>query len=156
MLVRREEDIVELVTAPWAELFDRETLEWGIIPIRVVLGVIFLDSGLGKWRRGISGTGDWFASLGFPFAQPTARLIATLELVGGAMLIVGLATHWVALPLAGNMVVATYVQRFKLGAPFQGGDVQGYELDVLMVAAAVTLVLIGAGPLSLDAAIGSS
>lgn len=156
MLVRREEDIVELVTAPWAELFDRETLEWGIIPIRVVLGVIFLDSGLGKWRRGISGTGDWFASLGFPFAQPTARLIATLELVGGAMLIVGLATHWVALPLAGNMVVATYVQRFKLGAPFQGGDVQGYELDVLMVAAAVTLVLTGAGPLSLDAALGTS
>ena len=156
MLVRREEDVVELITEPWAELFDRETLEWGIIPIRVVLGVIFLDSGLGKWRRGISGTGDWFASLGFPFAQPTARLIATLELVGGAMLIVGLATHWVALPLAGNMVVATYVQRFKLGAPFQGGDVQGYELDVLMVAAAVTLVLIGAGPLSLDAAIGSS
>jgi len=52
--------------------------------------------------------------------------------------------------------VATYVQRFKLGAPFQGGDVQGYELDVLMVAAAVTLVLTGAGPISLDALLGSS
>jgi uncharacterized membrane protein YphA (DoxX/SURF4 family) len=33
----------------------------------VVLGAIFLDSGLGKWRRWISDTGDWFVSLGFPF-----------------------------------------------------------------------------------------
>jgi putative oxidoreductase len=151
-----EEDEMELVTEPWAELFGWDTLEWGMLPVRLVLGTIFLDSGLGKWRRGISGTGDWFASLGFPFAQPTARAIATLELVGGLLLILGLGVHWVALPLAGNMVVATYVQRFKLGAPFQGGDVQGYELDVLMVAAAVTLVLTGAGPISLDALLGSS
>ena len=141
---------MEFVADPWAELFDLDTLEWGLIPVRVVLGTIFLDSGLGKWRRGISRTGEWFAGLGFPFAQPTARLVATLELVGGVLLILGLGVHWVALPLAGNMVVAVYVQRFKLGAPFQGGDVQGYELDVLMVAAAVTLALTGAGPLSLD------
>jgi putative oxidoreductase len=139
---------------PWRELFDANTLEWTVVPVRVVLGYIFLDAGLGKWRRGISGTGDWFASLGFPFPQPTARVVASLELAGGALLIVGLGVHWVALPLAANMVVATYVQRFKLGSPFQGGDVQGYELDVLMVAAAVTLVLGGAGPLSIDAAFG--
>lgn len=141
---------MELIADPWAELFDLETLEWGLVPVRVVLGVIFLDAGLGKWRRGISGTGEWFASLGFPMAQPTARVVATLELVGGVLLILGLGVHWVALPLAGNMVVATYVQKFKLGAPFQGGEVQGYELDVLMVAGAVTLALAGAGELSLD------
>jgi uncharacterized membrane protein YphA (DoxX/SURF4 family) len=34
--------------------------------------------------------------------------------------------------------------------------VQGYELDVLMVAAAVTLGLTGTGQLSLDAPLGSS
>ena len=66
----------------------------------------------------ISGTGDWFANLGFPFAQATARAIATLELVGGVLLLLGLGVHWVELPLAGKMVVATYVQRFKIGAPF--------------------------------------
>lgn len=141
---------MEFVADPWRELFDLGTLQWGLLPLRVVLGYIFLDAGLGKWRRGISGTGEWFASLGFPFAQPTARVVASLELVGGLLLIVGLGVHWVALPLAGNMVVATYVQRFKLGAPFQGGEVQGYELDVLMVAGAVTLALTGAGELSLD------
>lgn len=141
---------MEFIANPWNELFDLEKLEWGLLPVRVVLGYIFLDAGLGKWRRGISGTGEWFASLGFPFAQPTARVVASLELVGGVLLILGLGVHWVALPLVGNMVVATYVQRFKLGAPFQGGEVQGYELDVLMVAGAVTLALTGAGELSLD------
>lgn len=147
---------MELLTSPWRELFDADTIEWGVVPVRIVLGYIFLDAGLAKWRRGISGTGDWFGSLGFPFPQQTARMVASLELVGGMLLIVGLGVHWVAIPLAGNMIVATYVQRFKLDAPFQGGDVQGYELDVLMVAAALTLVLAGAGPLSIDAALGQS
>ena len=145
---------MEFLTTPWRELFDVDTIEWGIVPVRIVLGYIFLDSGFGKWRRGISGTGNWFAGMGFPFPQQTARLIATLELVGGILLIVGFAVHWIAIPLAGNMVVAALTQKLKLGAPFQGGDVQGYELDVLMVAAAVTLVIGGAGPLSVDAALG--
>jgi putative oxidoreductase len=145
---------VEFLTTPWRELFDVDTIEWGIVPVRIVLGYIFLDSGFGKWRRGISGTGNWFAGMGFPFPQATARLVATLELVGGILLIAGFAVHWIAIPLAGNMVVAAFTQKFKLGAPFQGGDVQGYELDVLMVAAAVTLVLGGAGPFSIDATLG--
>ncbi len=147
---------MEMMTNPWHDLFDADTIEWSLVPVRIVLGYIFLDSGLGKWRRGISGTGDWFGGMGFPFPQPTARLVASLELVGGILLILGLGVHWIAIPLAGNMLVATYAQKFKLGAPFQGGDVQGYELDVLMAAAAVSLTLGGAGPLSLDAAFGQS
>ena len=51
--------------------------------------------------------------------------------------------------------MASYVQKFKLHAPFQGGDVQGYELDVLMVAASVTLVVAGAGTFSLDGLLNS-
>ena len=69
------------------------------------------------------------------------------------MLLAGLLTSWIAIPLAANMVVATWVQKFKNNAPFQGGDVQGYELDVLMVFACVALILLGGGPLSLDSVI---
>ncbi len=134
---------------------DWDILDWGVSVLRIVLGYIFLDSGLGKFRRGISGTGNWFAGLGMPAPQATARLVASLELLGGLLLIVGLFTHWVAIPLALNMVVASYVQKFKLHAPFQGGDVQGYELDVLMVAASVTLVVAGAGTFSLDGLLNS-
>lgn len=142
---------MDYLTDPFgAGQLDWDILDWGVSVLRIILGYIFLDSGLGKFRRGISGTGNWFAGLGMPAPQATARLVASLELLGGLLLIAGLFTHWVAIPLAANMVVATYVQRFKLHAPFQGGDVQGYELDVLMVAASVTLVVAGAGTFSLD------
>ena len=60
---------------------------------------------------------------------------------------------WVATPLAGNMLVATWVQKTKLNAPFQGGEVQGYELDVVLLLACVSLIFLGAGPVSLDSLI---
>lgn len=125
-------------------------LEWALLPLRVVVGVVMLDAGRGKWMRGISGTGEWFRGLGFPAPQALARFVATVEVVGGALLIVGLLTHYIAAVIAVNMAVAAWTQKFKLDAPFQGGDVQGYELDVLLVTAAVTLALGGAGPLSVD------
>ena len=145
---------MEWLTNPFLELFDWDSVEYGLVPLRVVLGYIFLDAGFGKWRRGISGTGRWMEGLGVRFPQASARLVASTEVIGGILLILGLAVHWAAIPLAGSMLVATFVQKFKIGAPFQGGDVQGYELDVLMLAGAVTLILGGAGPISIDAAIG--
>jgi uncharacterized membrane protein YphA (DoxX/SURF4 family) len=122
---------VDFLVDPWSQ----DLLDWGPVPVRIVLGVIFVDAGFGKWHRGISGTGDWFAGL---------------ELVGGALLILGLFTHWVAIPLAANMLVATYIAKVKLRLPFQGGEVQGYELNVILLAAAGTLAVGGAGTLSLD------
>ena len=71
------------------------------------------------------------------------------------MLLAGLFTSWVAIPLAASMLVATYVNAVKLRLPFAGNEnAQGWELDVLMVAALAALVIGGAGPLSLDAALG--
>ena len=140
---------MDWLTEPWG----LQNLEWAAVPLRIALGVIFIDAGLGKWRRGIHGTGDWFQGLGFPAPHQVAMAVASLELVGGGLLLLGLGTSWVAIPLAANMVVATWVQRMNLQAPFQGGEVQGYELDVLMVLACVSLIFLGAGPASLDSVI---
>jgi putative oxidoreductase len=143
------------LTDPWMQLFGwGGHLEWGVVPLRLALGWIFLYSGARKYRGGIAGTGEWMRSLGLPAPQLLARWTASIEVAGGALLIVGLATSWVAIPLAVNMLGATYTQKLKLHAPFGGGDVQGYELDVLMVAGSVALALLGAGALSLDALIG--
>jgi putative oxidoreductase len=128
-------------------------VEWALLPVRIAVGVIMFNSGWSKWTGDISGTGRWFGSLGFPAPQLLARWVATVEVVGGALLIVGLAAHVAAVFITVNMLVAAWVQKAKLGAPFKGGDVQGYELDLLLAAAAFTIVLGGAGPLSLDAVI---
>ncbi len=139
-------DLAELIAEPWS--LDGG---WAMVPVRLALGVIFVHSGLGKWRRGISGTGRWLEGLGFPLPQASARLVATTELVGGLLLLAGFGVHWAGIPLALSMTVATWTQRTLLHAPFQGGEVQGYELDVLMAAGSLTLALGGAGPFSLDA-----
>ena len=139
-------DAAEWLTQPWGE----GALAWASVVLRIALGIIFIDAGIGKFRRGIGGFSGWLADLGVPMARVAGPGVATLELVGGLLLLAGLLTSWIAIPLAANMVVATLVQKFKNGAPFQGGDVQGYELDVLMVFACVALILLGAGPLSLD------
>ncbi len=142
-------DAVEWLTQPWGE----GALAWASVVLRIALGIIFIDAGIGKFRRGIGGFSGWLADLGVPIARVAGPGVATLELVGGLLLLAGLLTSWIAIPLAANMVVATWVQKYKNGAPFQGGDVQGYELDVLMVFACVALILLGAGPLSLDSVI---
>jgi putative oxidoreductase len=138
---------MELLTNP----FDTSTLEWAALPIRMVLGLIMLQAGFAKFHRGINGFGNWLSELGYPLPQPTARLVAAIEILGGIALIVGLFTHWVVIPLSVNMVVATYTNAVKLRLPFQGNEnSQGYELDILIVAALITLFLCGAGPLSID------
>lgn len=143
-------DVGEWIAQP----FGAGNIDWASVPLRIVLGVIFLDAGIGKFRRGIGGFGGWLESLGYPFGRQLGPVVASLEVVGGTLLLAGLLTSWVAIPLAFNMVVATYTNKFKENLPFQGSsDRQGYELDVLMVGACVALILLGGGPASIDSLI---
>lgn len=137
---------LDWVTQPWG----LQNIDWAAVPLRIALGIILIDAGFGKWHRGIRGTGEWMGGLGIPFPQLAAPGVATLELVGGLLLLMGLLVSWVAIPLALSMFVATYISKVKLQLPFQGGERQGYELNVILLAALVALILLGAGPLSLD------
>ncbi|MCY4615274.1 MAG: hypothetical protein OXC71_02640, partial [Chloroflexi bacterium] len=79
----------------------------------------------------------------------------SLVLLGGLARTGGLLSAWVAIPLALSMVVAPYVKAVKRPLPFAGSEnAQGYELDILIVAALVALMVGGGGPLSLDTALG--
>lgn len=140
-------DAAEWLTQP----FGKDAVDWAALVLRIAVGVIFIDAGLGKFRRGIGGFSGWLQSLGIPMARVAGPGVAALELVGGAMIFLGLLTSWVAIPLALNMAVATWVNKFKEGAPFQGSsEQQGYELDILLGLACVALVLSGSGALSID------
>lgn len=78
----------------------------GQLILRVSIGVIFLHSGYGKLHN-LDGFIEFFAKLGIPMPELQAPAIATLELVGGAALIFGLATRFFALNFVGVMVVAS-------------------------------------------------
>lgn len=140
---------------PAAPFGDSCCAEWAMLPLRLAAGAILVHAGYGKFRRGVGGFGEWLGGLGYPLPQASARLVAALELAGGAAILLGLLVHLAALPLIATMLAATYTNAVKLRLPFAGNErAQGWELDLLLVAALAALALGGAGPLSLDAALG--
>lgn len=72
---------------------------------RVVLGLAFLGTGMGKWHN-FENTVAFFTQLGIPAPAANAAFVATLELVGGVCLLFGLLTRVMSLGLASTMVVA--------------------------------------------------
>lgn len=80
--------------------------EWlGRLAVRLSVGLMFFGSGLGKLGR-LPGLVEYFRSLGIPAPELQAPFVASVELVCGALLVVGLATRPAALMLCGVMVVA--------------------------------------------------
>lgn len=72
---------------------------------RLVFGQSFVLTGLGKLQN-LDRTTAFFADLGIPLPSLQAPMIGTLELVGGALLMLGLGTRISAALLTCTMLVA--------------------------------------------------
>jgi putative oxidoreductase len=124
------------------------TQAWGLMVLRVAVGIVFFMHGWQKlFMMGLPGVTGFFGMLGIPAPAVAATVVSFLELVGGAALIAGLLTRWVAIPLAIEMLVATLLVHLPNG--FFAMD-DGYELVFLLLAGAVTLALAGPGALAVD------
>jgi len=120
---------------------------------RLVIGYAFVQTGIGKWQN-FHDTVDFFASLGLPAPAANAAVIASLEVLGGAALIVGFGTHLFAALLSSTMVVAilTADRATFLGALTGAGDQALIDiLPVMFLLPLTWLVGFGAGPVSVDA-----
>ena len=73
--------------------------------MRLLIGYQFFLTGRGKLRN-IERTTDFFASLQIPLPGFHAHLVGTLEMTGGVLLILGLATRLISLPLLATLMVA--------------------------------------------------
>jgi len=73
--------------------------------VRVTCGWNFFLAGKGKLAH-IEATTEFFASLSLPAPHAHAVLIGSLEMVGGLLLLSGLFTRAIAVPLAATMIVA--------------------------------------------------
>ena len=72
---------------------------------RIVPGLAFFQAGMGKFRH-FESVVDFFDSPGIPFPAFNAGLVASMETVGGVMLIAGLFTRFFASGLTVTVVVA--------------------------------------------------
>jgi len=76
-----------------------------LLVLRLFIGWRFFMTGWGKLHH-IDGVIEFFTSLGIPMPAVNAWFVASLELVGGALLFIGLASRLIAIPLSINMIVA--------------------------------------------------
>lgn len=119
-----------------------------ITVLRVILGFLFAAHGWQKFNEWtIAGTQAAFTQMGVPVANVSAPLVAGLELAGGIALILGVLTRVVAALLAINMIGALFLVHASAGV---FADKGGYELVLLLGAAALALALTGAGRVSVD------
>ena len=120
---------------------------------RIVIGLAFFQAGTGKFRN-LENVIGFFDSLGIPFPAFNAGLVASMETVGGLMLIFGLFTRFFAAGLTVTMVVALLtVDTADFLASWSGAsnlsptDVTAFTFLLFLL----WLVFYGAGKLSLDA-----
>lgn len=125
------------------------------LPLRIMLGIVFLYHGYPKLltRQGFRGHVQTVKGIGFRPAGFWAFCSAIAEFGGGLALLLGAFTRIGAALIMINMLVALYASVFLWGRKFSIIE-QGYEYELVLIAAALTLVLAGAGPYSVDMAYG--
>ena len=128
---------------------------YGPAVLRLYVGGVFLAHGaqklFGLWGGpGLAGTTALFTTLGLPYPYPLALLVAVTEFAGGALLILGGLTRWVALALAIEMGVAIWKVHYSNGFFLNSRSGQGSEFALVLLAAMLSLMLTGPGALSWD------
>lgn len=123
----------------------------GITVLRVVVGVVFLLHGWQKLSGGsVAAVQEDFVGMGVPLASLAAPFTIGAEMLGGALLIVGLLTRVSAAAL---LVVCVGAVVFVLGpAGFFASD-GGFEYVLVLAAVALFFTLAGPGAWSADRAI---
>jgi len=122
-----------------------------LLVIRLYWGWQLTQSGWGKLHN-IPRVTDFFASLNIPFPHINAVFVSNVELFGGILLILGLASRLTGLVLTVNMLVAYITaDREALGSVLSDPG-KFYAADPYTFLFASLIVLIfGAGYLSIDA-----
>ncbi|MEV4457559.1 DoxX family protein, partial [Microbispora sp. NPDC049633] len=114
---------------------------------RMGVGGIFFANGWQKLEAGLNATADQFTTLQAPLPHVWAPVTMLTELVGGTLLIAGLAVPIVGLLLFAEALAVFVLTAGDAGLPLTGGDI---ELIVALGAASVLLAVTGAGRISAD------
>jgi uncharacterized membrane protein YphA (DoxX/SURF4 family) len=84
-----------------------------ILFIRLMTGGVFLWEGILKFVYTNQGVGR-FTKIGIPFPEFSANFVGAFEIVGGALIILGLFTRFVSLPFIFQMMVAVLSTKIAL------------------------------------------
>jgi putative oxidoreductase len=122
------------------------------VVIRALVGGVFLLEGIKKFLFVEQWGAGRFARIGIPAPHTMAPFVGAVEIVGGLLLIVGLLTRLAAAPLIVNISVAIWSTKVPilLKSGFWPMEAEA-RTDYSMLLGLIFLLIVGAGPWSLDA-----
>ncbi len=120
----------------------------GLLVLRFFLGIIFIYHGMPKL------TASRTMAKGMGWSSSSVVLLGLVEFLSGLAVILGFYTEIAALLVAIVMLGALFHKMFKWNIPFSAMDKTGWEFDLILLGAAIVLLFVGAGSISLDALFG--
>ncbi len=121
---------------------------------RLILGITLVIHGYPKLKDRARSSGQWMQSMGIP--AWTAFLAMLVEVAGGVAIIAGFLTRLASLFVAVFMIANIIMKKTKMKASYVSLDKPSYEIDMLYLLLAITLLVTGPGIISLDNVLGIS
>ena len=128
--------------------------------LRLVIGYGSMAHGWVKLSRGPAGFERLLVYTHTPFAHILLWIVPFVEVLGGLAILIGLFTRAAAVPLIITMLTAMFTIQMKYGfssvntigltpsGPLFGPP--GFEINLLYIAGLLSLMITGAGALSVD------
>lgn len=108
---------------------------WGMVALRVAVGVIFVVHGWPKLKNPKEIAGAYHAPVFVGWTH------GAIEFFGGVVLILGFYVQSIAFLFSLIMLGAIYFKIFKWKIPFMAMDKNGWEFDLILLAANLFLLL---------------
>jgi putative oxidoreductase len=121
------------------------------ILIRLLVGGVFLSEGIQKFLFPAALGVGRFIKIGIPSPQFFAPFVGIVEIVCGALLIVGFLTRLAAIPLIIDICVAIITTKIPmLSRAGFWSTAHEARTDYCMLLGLIFLLLVGSGPFSID------
>jgi putative oxidoreductase len=133
---------------------------YAALPLRAISGGGFVQHGWAKIVKGPEAFAAILQSLHVPFPHLSAYLTISVELLGGAALLLGAFVAWASVPAVVVLLTAMLTVHLPYGfssikiKAIVDGRAQfgppGYECDLLYIGCILALVFLNPGPWSID------
>ena len=123
-----------------------------VVLVRIMVGWVFLSEGIQKFLFPAALGAGRFAKVGIPAPQFFGPFVGVVEIVCGALLIVGLLTRLASIPLLIDILVAIATTKIPmLSKAGFWAMMHEARTDYCMLLGLIFLLIVGSGTLSLDA-----
>lgn len=126
-----------------------ERIDFALLIVRLAFGTSMAYHGYNKLSSGLSGTADWFSSIGMKWPKVQAWIAASTEIAAGLFFAAGLLTSFAAMALVALMVVAIITVHWRVGY-FIFLPNGGWEYCASIAFVSIAVGISGPGEISLD------